>query len=131
LRRQIGGGILWSSFVNRVSHAFEGFHMRHARMLVVGCLIYLSACAPFVLAPGAAEVRVTNVPADVVGCAAVGNIRVPQDSSGMLDIARAVGQMKNQTIGLGGNVAFVTDGSPRFPAAGVAYHCPAKTGAGT
>jgi hypothetical protein len=28
-------------------------------------------------------------------------------------------------------VAFVTEGTPGVPTAGVAYHCPARSGAGT
>jgi len=43
---------------------------------------------------------------------------------GLVDIGRALGQFKNQTVGLSGNVAFVTEGFPSIPSAGVAYHCP-------
>lgn len=100
--------------------------MRHVRMFIAGSAIGLSACTPLVLAPGAAEVKVTNLPADVAGCSPVGNIRVPKDTNGMVEIGHAVGQLRNQTIGLGGNVAFVTEGSPGFPEAGVAYHCAAR-----
>src|SRR4051812_32381951 len=91
-----------------------GIHMRHTKTLFACSLFAVSACTPFILAPGAAQVRVTNVPADVAGCSAVGNIRVPADSAGVIDISHAVGQLRNQAIGLGGNVAFVTEGSPGF-----------------
>jgi hypothetical protein len=101
--------------------------MRDVKTLIAGCLLGLSACTPLVLAPGAADVRLTNVSADVVNCASVGNIRVPKDGAGMADMAHAVGQLKNQTIGLGGNVAFITEGTPAFPAAGVAYRCPPQS----
>ena len=105
--------------------------MRHARSLVAGSLVGLAACTPFVLAPGAEQVRVTNVPADVVDCAPVGNIQAPRDATGAVDVAHAVGQLKNQTIGLGGNVALVTVGSLGFPTAGIAYHCPSRAASGT
>jgi len=97
--------------------------MRHIKLLGVAVLLGLAACASFVLAPGAAQVRVTNTAGDVVGCAPVGNLRVPQ-TGGALD-HNSVGHLQNQTVGLGGNVAFVTDGTLRMPKAGVAYRCPA------
>ena len=105
--------------------------MRHTKKVVAGCLIGLAACTPLILAPGAAQVRVTSVAGDVVNCAAVGNLRVSKDADGLVDIAHALGQFKNQTVGLGGNVAFVTEGMPSIPTAGVAYHCPTRSGAGT
>jgi hypothetical protein len=98
---------------------------------VAGCVIGLAACTPFVLAPGAEQVRVTNVAGDVVDCAPVGNLRVPKDAGGVVDAAHALDQLKNQTVGLGGNVAFVTEGMLDIPTAGVAYHCPSRLGAGT
>jgi hypothetical protein len=39
---------------------------------------------------------------------AVGNIKVPRDAQGQVDIANADAEFRNQTIGLGGNTAFVT-----------------------
>ena len=109
----------------------EAIHMRHTKKLVAGSLIGLAACTPFALAPGAEQVRVTNVAGDVANCAAVGNLSVPKDADGLVDIGRALGQFKNQTVGLGGNVAFVTEGLISIPTAGVAYHCPARSGTGT
>jgi hypothetical protein len=105
--------------------------MRHTKSLLAVCLFGIPACTPFVLAPGAEQVRVTNVSTDVVDCAPVGNIQVPKDANGLVDIGHTVGQLKNQTIGLGGNVAFVTEGTPSFPTAGVAYHCPSRAVSGT
>ena len=101
--------------------------MHHTKFVVVSCLFTLTACShtPFVLAPGAAQVRVTNVAADVEGCTPVGNIQVPDDT------ANALGHLRNQTIGFGGNAAFVTDGSLDFPHVGIAYHCPKLAAAGT
>ena len=105
--------------------------MRHTKWFVAGCLVGLASCTPVVLAPGAEQVRVTNVAGDVVDCAPVGNLRVPKDANGVVDFVHALGQLKNQTVGLGGNLAFVTEGTPSVPAAGVAYHCPSQSGAGT
>jgi hypothetical protein len=99
--------------------------MVHFKWLVVGSLIGLPACVPFfALAPGAELVRVTNVPADVAGCAPVGNIQVPRSADGLVAIHHALGQMKNQAVGFGGNAAFVTEGTLGIPLAGVAYLCP-------
>lgn len=88
--------------------------------------IALTGCAlPFsALAPGAAEVRVTQSADDVASCTAVGNVRQPQD---------ALADPRNLTVGLGGNTLFVTEGARQFLTghggdldikAGVAYRCP-------
>ena len=82
----------------------------------------LSACVS--LAPGADKVRITNNAADVSRCAAVGNIKVPTDSDGDVDIANAAREFRNQTVGLGGNIGFVTYGFIGAPVRGVAYRCP-------
>jgi hypothetical protein len=105
--------------------------MRQIKVIIGCCLTSLAACTPLVLAPGAAQVRVTKSPADVASCAAVGNLQVPKDTSGAIDARRAVAYLKNQTVGLGGNAALVTDGSLRLPVAGVAYNCPTRSGAGS
>ena len=87
------------------------------RTLLICSLITLlglpSACVTTVLAPGADKVRITSIPADVAGCKAVGNIEMPKDAAFNGDNI-----VRNQTIGFGGNTAFVTVG------AGVAYLCP-------
>ena len=98
--------------------------MYQSRWFVALSLIALSACAPFVLAPGAADVRLTKLPADVTGCTAVGNILIPQNSNSGTDLNNAEGRLKNQTIGLGGNIALVTESLLGTPTAGVAYRCP-------
>jgi hypothetical protein len=91
---------------------------------VAVCLTFLPACTSFALAPGAETVRVTNLAADVSGCTAVGNIQVPRNSDGFIAAGLASGQFKNQAIGFGGNAAFVTEGTPGIPVAGIAYRCP-------
>ena len=105
--------------------------MRQLKVSIVCCLTGLAACTPFVLAPGAAEIQVTKTAGEVAGCAPVGNLQVPKDANGVIDAARAVDHLKNQTIGLGGNVAFVTEGTLRMPQVGVAYNCPSRSGAGS
>lgn len=105
--------------------------MRQLKIFIVCCLSALAACTPLVLAPGAAQVQVTKTPGDVAGCAPVGNLQVPKETSGGLDAHRAVAYLKNQTVGLGGNAALVTDGPLRLPVAGVAYKCSPRSGAGS
>ena len=86
-----------------------------ASATLVGCVT---------LAPGADQVRLTNKPAEVGGCKALGNIRVPRNDQGLVDGASAQKQFRNQTVGLAGNVALVTEGFVSIPVAGIAYHCP-------
>jgi hypothetical protein len=81
--------------------------------------ILLAACVS--LAPGADKVHVTSNRADVANCSAVGNIKVGHDAQGQVDIANADAEMRNQTIGLGGNTAFVTSD---LLGEGIAYRCP-------
>src|SRR5690348_16393375 len=97
--------------------------MRYTRMLFVSSLIVLTACTPLNLAPGAAQVRLTTVAAEVAGCSPVGNIRIAKDDPAVFDSPHAIALVQNQTIGFGGNVAFISEGSPRFPSAGIAYRC--------
>jgi hypothetical protein len=94
-------------------------------LIAVG-LAALSACSsiPVALAPGAEQVRVTNVAGDVADCAPVGNLQVQWTSEGMLAGGTRIVQIRNQTIGFAGNAAFVTDGDLAYPEAGVAYRCP-------
>lgn len=101
--------------------------MRRFTWLGAVSLVGLSACAPFVLAPGAADVRLTRIPADVESCTAVGNIQLPKGSDAGTELSNAEGRLKNQTIGLGGNVALVTESLLGTPTAGVAYRCPSKS----
>jgi len=91
-------------------------------LLLIASAILVGACVT--LAPGADQVRLTNKPADVVACKALGNLRVPRNEQGVVDGASAQNQFRNQTVGLGANVALVTEGFVGIPAAGIAYHCP-------
>lgn len=97
---------------------------RVARMTPLGCLILGATVACVTPAPGAAKVRITKLPSDVSNCTAVGNIKVPRNSDGNVDIANAETEFRNQTIGLGGNTAFETAAPLGVPVEGIAYRCP-------
>jgi hypothetical protein len=105
--------------------------MQCEKWIVCGVLIGLISCTTFVPAPGASEVRVANKPADVVDCTPVGNIQVPRDANGLVDVAHTLDQLKNQTVGLGGNTALITQREQSIPAAGIAYRCPSQAASGT
>jgi hypothetical protein len=81
--------------------------------------IVLAGCVSVTPAPGSDKVRVTNQPADVGACTAVGNIRVPPPSTMDPD---QMAEFRNQVVGLGGNAALVTVGGPTL--VGIAYRCP-------
>jgi len=91
--------------------------MRIASSIIFACL--LSACVT--LAPGADRVRITHNAPDVTSCTATGNISAPKNADGTVDLANADRQIRNQTVGLGGNTALLTS---RFGYDGVAYKCP-------
>ena len=76
-----------------------------------------SGCKTMVLAPGAEQVKVTRNSADVAGCRTVGNVSIDPNSN-QLDWDA---QVRNKTLGLGGNVLFVT--SVPDAREGVAYRC--------
>lgn len=96
----------------------------NTRVLVGATAVAISLVACVSLAPGADKVRITKNASDVGNCSAVGNIRVPIETQGQLDIADADTRFRNQVIGLGGNAAFVTSSSLGIPVEGIAYRCP-------
>jgi hypothetical protein len=76
----------------------------------------ISGCATLALAPGADQIKVTQLATDVAGCRAVGNVT---SEAGPLDLDT---ELRNKTLGFGGNVLFVT--RTLGPAnEGVAYRC--------
>jgi hypothetical protein len=83
-----------------------------------------AACTTLALAPGADQVKITRTAADVAGCAAVGNVRVPRNSEGLVDLATVDAEFRNHVVGFGGNVGFVTGGALGVATEGVAYRCP-------
>ncbi len=100
--------------------------MRTARMLVLTitaiCALLSDACVS--LAPGADKVRFTKNPSDVSACAAVGNVDVSGGVQGPSEVVDAPKEVRNQAVGLGGNVVLVTQATLGVPAQGVIYHCP-------
>ncbi len=93
-------------------------------LILTASSILVGACAITRLAPGADQVRVTGAAADMAACKAVGNVQVPKNAQGLVDMASAQSQFRNQVVGLGGNAGLVTDGLVKFPSAGIAYRCP-------
>ena len=82
--------------------------------------VCLAACATTTPVPGADKVRMTDNPSDVRNCTAVGNVTLPTATL-RADIQT---EFRNQIVGLGGNTALLSKGSPLYPAEGVAYRCP-------
>ena len=80
---------------------------------VVFCALASGCATNFAFAPGAEQVQVVRNPAGVASCTAVGNV----------DGER--GDVRNLTVGLGGNTLFVTaEQMGYWVRSGVAYRCP-------
>jgi hypothetical protein len=92
-----------------------------ALFLVTSSVIVSGCVTP---APGADQIRLTNNPSDVAACKSVGNIQVSKNDQGLVDSVSAQAQFRNQAVGLGSNVALVTQGFLSIPVVGIAYHCP-------
>jgi hypothetical protein len=80
-----------------------------ASVLAAGCASH---------AAGAYKVKVTKSTADVASCVALGHVAGQAPYDGPRD---AINQMRDQVIGLGGNVLLVT--SEFITKTGVAYRC--------
>jgi hypothetical protein len=76
----------------------------------------VSGCAMLALAPGAEQIKETQLATDVAGCRAVGNVK---SEAGSVDLDTDI---RNRTLGLGGNVLFITS-KLGPPSEGVAYRC--------
>ena len=98
------------------------FCARLAAMVWIGAAV--SGCVTTTLAPGADHVKLTQNASEVAACTATGNITVPRDASGQLDVANAEADVRNQAIGFGANAVLVTGSRVGVPATGVAYRCP-------
>lgn len=96
----------------------------------IACLVTLvwmsitTGCTTVTPAPGADKIKVTHNSADVAACTAAGNIKVPKNSNGLVDMATAETEFRNQAVGLGANAALVTVGPLGVPVEGIAYRCP-------
>lgn len=91
--------------------------------LSAGLALILLGYVTVVSAPGSDKLRMTTNAADVSGCTAVGNIKLP-DQTPQPQIA-----FRNQAVGFGGNTALVTLAVAGIPLEGVAYRCPLGPGA--
>jgi hypothetical protein len=89
-------------------------------------LLLLAGCASTEIAvPVSATVRMPRAAKDVAGCTAVGNVMAHLGNDGNHPIVGDEVKFRNQVIGFGGNVGFVSlDGAYTTPAEGVAYRCP-------
>jgi hypothetical protein len=72
------------------------------------------------LAPGADKVKITEAAADVGSCTTVGNFKFGQ-GEGTGALVNANNEIRNKTLGLGGNTAYVTS---FVLGEGMAYRCP-------
>jgi hypothetical protein len=95
--------------------------MKSARIVVVLAAISVSACVSTPLAPGAAQVKVTRVAADVSSCKALGDIDLDAAAAG-------IDNAKNHAIGLGGDTILDTTptsiyGTTQLLRTGVIYRC--------
>jgi len=98
--------------------------IRCAPVVVAICAI-LAGCETVPLTSGADQVKVTRNAADVAGCTSLGNLSTPPMMMTDPDAERA---LRNEALGLGGNVLLVTSSTGRL---GVAYRCgDAATSAG-
>jgi hypothetical protein len=91
--------------------------MKHIPQSLFGIAICALAngCVSFADAPGADRVQLIRNPADVATCTAVGNVAWNRDNAE---------DVRNLTVGLGGNAIFVTSEQNGFVLTGVAYRCP-------
>jgi len=85
------------------------------RTILVATLVLAAGCVSH---PGAYRVKVTRNPADVAGCVALGPVAGQAPYEGPKD---AINQMRDQVIGLGGNVLLVL--SEFVTKTGAAYRC--------
>jgi len=100
--------------------------MKSVPIAVALAAMSVSACVSTPLAPGAAQVIVTRVAADVSSCKALGNIDLDAAAAG-------IDNAKNHAIGLGGDTVLDTTptsiyGTTQLLRTGVIYRCgPAGT----
>lgn len=89
--------------------------------VAISLLVVTAGCVTVVPAPGSDQVRLTQKPADVAGCTALGNIKLSQDQ-----LAQGEANFRNLVVGFGGNTALVTQSSYGYdvPLQGIAYRCP-------
>jgi hypothetical protein len=85
--------------------------------VVVAVCSLTAGCASVSLTPGADQIKVTDVAADVAACAPLGHLAAAQV---MMTDPDAERQMRNETLDLGGNTLLLT---PPLNRTGIAYRC--------
>jgi hypothetical protein len=98
--------------------------IRHVSFLTF-CAVLVSACVT--PAPGSERVGITKDASEVSACTAVGNVNTLGGPQGPSQIADSSTELRNQALGFGGNVVFVTSSTLNVPNEGVAYSCPKAT----
>jgi hypothetical protein len=83
-----------------------------------------AACTLPTLAPGADQVRITRNAPDVASCSAVGNLQTPKSDLSLGNGPYVERNLRNRTVGFGGNTALVTADTLGIPTEGIAYKCP-------
>jgi hypothetical protein len=90
--------------------------MRMLPLYTLAITTLTAGCVTTALAPGAAQVKIVRNAADVAACTAVGNV--------LGDVQKGE-DVRNSTVGLGGNTIFVTTENVTGTIYnGVAYRCP-------
>ncbi len=96
-----------------------------ARCLFLLLAMLAASCASSKLRPGAAQVKITRIQADVATCREIGTVTTHGPSTNS-DVA--IDELRNETVHLGGNTIFVLDDrvfTPSgVPESGAAYRCP-------
>jgi len=95
--------------------------MKSAPIAVLLAAVSVSACVSTPLAPGAAQVKVTRVAAEVSSCKALGNLDLDAAAAG-------IDNAKNHAIGLAGDTVLDTTptsiyGTTTLLRTGVIYRC--------
>jgi hypothetical protein len=95
-----------------------------ARGFLILVAMLAASCSSTKLLPGAEQVKITRIRADVAQCRELGTVVMTtfSDSNVVTD------QLRNQTVKLGGNTIFVLDDRVFTPSgapeSGMAYRCP-------
>lgn len=95
--------------------------MKSLAITVALAAISASACVSVPLAPGAAQVKITRVPAEVANCKALGNLDLEPTPA-------SIDNAKNHAIGLGGDTVLDTTPTSIYGTTvplttGVIYRC--------
>jgi hypothetical protein len=100
---------------------------RSGKFAGLAMMVLFAGCVTEQAAPGSSAVKLTRNAADVANCTAVGNVKAYAPNGSGDEV-----KFRNEVVGYGGNVGFVTLNGPcgigacHLAAEGVAYKCPAN-----